>query len=150
MAADQPGGGLAVVRGDRAKDLLMLDPDRLPQFLHQVDEQAIAGKLVEVHVELQDFLEDLNSGHNTVATVFLQCHAMYRATGPEERKAVGETEFVADIAAMSDSGAYGNTRIYQGIVGLTLGLGCAAGSGSPCRRRRRAASWRAPFRGVRY
>jgi L-fuconolactonase len=37
---------------------------------------------------------------------------------------VGETEFVAGIAAMSDSGNYGKTRVAAGIVGyadLTLG-----------------------------
>lgn len=73
---------------------------------------------------LEEFLADLRSGHNIIATVFLQCHAMYRAHGPEEFSPVGETEFVAGIAAMSDSGAYGPTRICQGIVGfadLTLG-----------------------------
>ena len=45
-------------------------------------------------------------------------------TGPEEMRPVGETEFVAGIAAMSDSGLYGPTRVAAGIVGfadLTLG-----------------------------
>ena len=72
----------------------------------------------------EEFLTDLRSGHNTVATVFLQCHTKYRVHGPEEFRPVGETEFAAGIAAMSDSGAYGPTRICQGIVGfadLTLG-----------------------------
>jgi predicted TIM-barrel fold metal-dependent hydrolase len=73
---------------------------------------------------LHELLADLRSGHNVVATVFLQCHAMYRAHGPEELRPVGETEFVAGIAAMSDSGGYGSTRVAAGIVGyadLTLG-----------------------------
>ena len=73
---------------------------------------------------LHELLADLRSGHNVVATVFLQCHAMYRAAGPEELRPVGETEFVAGIAAMSDSGGYGPTRVAAGIVGyadLTLG-----------------------------
>lgn len=73
---------------------------------------------------LHEFLADLRTGHNVVATVFLQCHAMYRADGPEEMRPVGETEFVAGIAAMSDSGGYGSTRVAAGIVGyadLTLG-----------------------------
>jgi predicted TIM-barrel fold metal-dependent hydrolase len=73
---------------------------------------------------LHDLNEDLGRGHNVVATVFLQCHAMYRADGPEELRPVGETEFVAGVAAMSDSGSYGSTRIAAGIVGfadLTLG-----------------------------
>jgi L-fuconolactonase len=73
---------------------------------------------------LPELLADLRSGHNVVATVFLQCHAMYRTEGPEELRPVGETEFVAGIAAMSDSGGYGSTRVAAGIVGyadLTLG-----------------------------
>ena len=73
---------------------------------------------------LHELLADLGSGHRVVATVFLQCHAMYRASGPEEMRPVGETEFVAGIAAMSDSGGYGPTRVAAGIVGyadLTLG-----------------------------
>ena len=73
---------------------------------------------------LPEFLADVTTGHNVVATVFLQCHAMYRAHGPEEMRPVGETEFVAGIAAMSASGGYGATRVAAGIVGfadLTLG-----------------------------
>jgi predicted TIM-barrel fold metal-dependent hydrolase len=73
---------------------------------------------------LDGLLADLRTGHNVVATVFVECHAMYRADGPEEMRPVGETEFVAGVAAMSASGAYGPTRVAAGIVGfadLTLG-----------------------------
>ena len=73
---------------------------------------------------LHELLSDLRGGHNVVATVFLQCHAMYRADGPEAMRPVGETEFIAGIAAMSDSGGFGSTRVAAGIVGyadLTLG-----------------------------
>jgi L-fuconolactonase len=73
---------------------------------------------------LHEFLADVRSGHHTVATVFMECHSMYRAHGPEEMRPVGETEFVAGVAAMSDSGQYGPTRVAAGIVGfadLTLG-----------------------------
>jgi L-fuconolactonase len=73
---------------------------------------------------LHEFLADVRTGHHVVATVFLECHSMYRAKGPAEMRPVGETEFVAGIAAMSDSGAYGPTRVAAGIVGfadLTLG-----------------------------
>ena len=65
-----------------------------------------------------------NVNHNVVSTVFVECSSMYRASGAMELRPVGETEFVQGIAAMSDSGGYGNTRIAQGIVGfadLTLG-----------------------------
>ena len=73
---------------------------------------------------LHELLADLRTGHNVVATVFLECHAMYRGGGPAEMRPVGETEFVAGIAAMSESGLYGPTRVAAGIVGfadLTLG-----------------------------
>jgi predicted TIM-barrel fold metal-dependent hydrolase len=73
---------------------------------------------------LDDFLADCATGHNIVGSVFLQCHAMYRASGPLAMRPVGETEFVAGIAAMSDSGRYGKTRVAAGIVGyadLTAG-----------------------------
>jgi predicted TIM-barrel fold metal-dependent hydrolase len=73
---------------------------------------------------LHELLADLGTGHNVVATVFLECHAMYRAGGPVEMQPVGETEFVAGIAAMSASGLYGPTRIAAGIVGFAdLALG---------------------------
>jgi predicted TIM-barrel fold metal-dependent hydrolase len=73
---------------------------------------------------LDDLLADLNSGHNVVATVFLQCRAMHRAGGPEAFKPVGETEFVNGVAAMSASGGYGPAKICHGIVGhVDLRLG---------------------------
>jgi predicted TIM-barrel fold metal-dependent hydrolase len=73
---------------------------------------------------LPDLLADTGSGHNVVATVFVECRAMYRATGPEERRPRGETEFVNGIAAMSASGLYGATRVADGIVGhVDLRLG---------------------------
>ncbi|HKX03113.1 MAG TPA: amidohydrolase, partial [Methylomirabilota bacterium] len=73
---------------------------------------------------LPDFLADVATGHQVVATVFLECHSMYRAGGPTEMRPVGEVEFVTGQAAMSASGAYGPTRVAAGIVGfadLTLG-----------------------------
>jgi L-fuconolactonase len=73
---------------------------------------------------LDDLLMDTNSGHNIVATVFIQARSMYRATGPEEMRPVGETEFANGIAAMSASGIYGKTAVCAAIVGhadLTLG-----------------------------
>ena len=46
---------------------------------------------------------DVNTGHNILATVFIEAGAMYRADGPEAMKPVGEVEFVNGIAAMSAS-----------------------------------------------
>ena len=73
---------------------------------------------------LPELLVDLNTGHNIVATVFEECRSMYRADGPIEMRPVGETEFVAGIAAMSASGGYGPIKVAQGIVGYAdLALG---------------------------
>jgi predicted TIM-barrel fold metal-dependent hydrolase len=66
---------------------------------------------------LPDLLADLDTGHNIVATVFVQARAMYRADGPEAMKPLGETEFVNGVAAMSAAGIYGETKICHGIVG---------------------------------
>ncbi len=71
----------------------------------------------------------MSAGHKVVATVFNDCHSMYRARGPVEMRSVGEVQFCAGIAAMSDSGLYGPTRICAGVVGfadLTLGDSAAA------------------------
>ena len=65
---------------------------------------------------LDELLADTNSGHNILATVFVQARAMNRADGPSEMKPVGETEFVNGIAAMTASGIYGNIRACAGIV----------------------------------
>jgi L-fuconolactonase len=61
---------------------------------------------------------DFESGHKVLATVFVQCDAMYRADGDPDYAPVGETEFVNGIAAMSASGDYGPTRVAAGIVGF--------------------------------
>jgi predicted TIM-barrel fold metal-dependent hydrolase len=59
----------------------------------------------------------VQSGHNVVSTVFIECGSMFKTDGPEAMRPVGETEFVNGIAAMSASGLYGPARIAAGIVG---------------------------------
>ena len=63
---------------------------------------------------LDELVVDTQSGHNIVATVFVQARAMLRASGPIEMKHVGETEFVNGVAAMSASGLYGQMRACAG------------------------------------
>jgi predicted TIM-barrel fold metal-dependent hydrolase len=73
---------------------------------------------------LDELLTDTGSGHNIVATVYVQARSMLRASGPQELRPVGETEFVNGVAAMSASGGYGNTRACAAIVGhADLALG---------------------------
>src|SRR3984957_12322141 len=57
-----------------------------------------------------DLIEAGGPGHNIRAAVFLECREMYRAEVPPETRSLGETEFVAGVAAMSESGKYGPTR----------------------------------------
>ncbi|HEU4378034.1 MAG TPA: amidohydrolase family protein [Hyphomicrobiaceae bacterium] len=64
-----------------------------------------------------DLLDDLGTGHNLQATVFMECGAMYRRHGPEAERPVGEMEFAAGSAAMSDSGNYGDCAVNAAIIG---------------------------------
>ena len=73
---------------------------------------------------LHELAADINSGHNVRATVFLEARAMYRQTGPEELRPVGEVEFVQGLAAASASGLYGPGQAAAAIVGhANLNLG---------------------------
>ncbi|HET6182651.1 MAG TPA: amidohydrolase family protein [Acetobacteraceae bacterium] len=65
---------------------------------------------------LDELLADTGSGHNVVATVFLQCFWAYRTSGPEALRPVGETEFVAAIAAEAER-RQAKTRACAAIVG---------------------------------
>ena len=107
---------------------------------------------------LDELLADTGSGHNIVSTVYIECRSMYRASGPEALRPVGETEFVNGVAAMSASGQYGATRACAGIVGFAdLMLGDAVrpvleahlgAGGGRFRGIRHSASWD-PSDGVR-
>jgi L-fuconolactonase len=66
----------------------------------------------------EEFLADTRSGHDIRATVFVQCRSMLRASGPEALRPVGETEFVAGVAARSASGSYGPMRACADIVAM--------------------------------
>ena len=66
---------------------------------------------------IDDLLLDTGSGHNIVATVYMEANSMYRERGPEEMRPVGEVEFANGVAAMCDSGVFGRTRVAAGIVG---------------------------------
>ncbi|MFL0356754.1 amidohydrolase family protein [Erythrobacter sp. GH1-10] len=66
----------------------------------------------------------LTSGHNILATVFMECGAFYNGAYGEAKKVVGEVEYVNGVAAQSASGLYGDLRACAGIIGhadLTLG-----------------------------
>lgn len=128
------------------KHFSSLEPDRAEYLASALPEEVIdpARPIIDTHHHLWDvkgalegkldgrdhrymvdeFAADAGTGHNVAASVFVECRAMYRADGPIEMRPVGEVTFIAGLAAMSESGRYGPTRVAAGIVGhadLTLG-----------------------------
>jgi len=57
-----------------------------------------------VNYELPEFHADTGSGHNVVATVFIECRARWRQNGPPHLIPVGETEYVAAMARNATQG----------------------------------------------
>jgi predicted TIM-barrel fold metal-dependent hydrolase len=66
---------------------------------------------------IEEIASDIASGHNIIATVYVEARSMYRAQGPEALRPVGEVEFANGAAAMSASGGYGPAAVCAGIVG---------------------------------
>jgi len=140
-------------------DLPIIDPhhhlwDRLPLMrgAQQAPSHSFEAVIQRVpRYLLDELLADMRSGHNVVATVYMECGAMYRQDGPAEMRPVGETEFVNGVAAMSASGVYGDVRACAGIVGhADLKLGSSikavleahlAAGGGRFRGIRQSASW---------
>lgn len=96
---------------------------------------------------LDHLLSDLNSGHDIVSTVAIECGYGYRKNRPEKMKPVGETEFLESMAQRAASDGAIKTRVAAAIVGfadLTLGDEVA-----PVLEAHAAASPRR-FRGIRH
>lgn len=72
---------------------------------------------------IEDLWLDTGSGHNVVKTVFIECRAEYRSDGPEQRRCLGETEFVADQARQSQAGGDGKSAIAGIVAHADLMLG---------------------------
>src|SRR2546425_5149238 len=49
---------------------------------------------------LHELLADLRPGHNEGAPLFVECRATYRAAGPLQKRAVGEAQVLAGLAAV--------------------------------------------------
>src|ERR1043165_7689091 len=69
-----------------------------------------------LHYMIEEMAADIATGHNVIATVYVDCRSMYRASGPEAFRPVGEVEFANGVAAMAASGGYGKAAICAGIV----------------------------------
>ena len=130
---------MAASSAPASKSGLYSDPR--PDWLALREEQVLDPKrpIVDPHHHLWDrdgqrylieeITSDIASGHNVVATVYVEARSMYRAQGPEAFRPVGEVEFANGAAAMSASGGYGPAAVCAGIVGhvnLLLGEGALA------------------------
>jgi predicted TIM-barrel fold metal-dependent hydrolase len=148
---------MAASTAPASKSGLYADPreDWLAQYTEEIIDPA--RPIVDPHHHLWDrgglrymieeMAADIASGHNIIATVYVDCRSMYRAGGPEAFRPVGEVEFANGVAAMAASGAYGNTRVCAGIVGYAdLMLG---GRVEPVLEAMIAAGG-GRFRGIRY
>ena len=96
---------------------------------------------------LEDLIADTSTGHDIRATVFIQCGSAYRKDGPDDMKPVGETEFVAEMAARSETGAHGPTRAAAGIVGHA---DCLSGDRIESVLTAHAAAGGGRFKGIRH
>jgi predicted TIM-barrel fold metal-dependent hydrolase len=96
---------------------------------------------------MEEISDDVTSGHNIVATVYVESRSMYRNYGPEAFRPVGEVEFVNGAAAMAASGAYGKTLVAAGIVGHTNLL---LGEGAKAVLEAEIAAGNGRFRGIRH
>jgi len=117
------GSSLAAIASGVGPRLLAQGPPGLlgaaavrPEWLDRSKEPILEPELpiIDPHHHLwvrpgsrylaDDLLADMNSGHNIVATVYVQARSMYRLAGPVEMRPIGETEFVNGVAAMFASG----------------------------------------------
>lgn len=110
-----------------------------PEWLALRKETALEPELpiIDAHHHLWEFpdkryrvtdlIDDLASGHNIRATVFVECHTHYDTEGPGELASAGEMRFA--VAEARAAGALGATaRVGAAFVGnVDLMLGAAAG-----------------------
>ena len=65
----------------------------------------------------ENYLEDTKIGHNIVASTYVETQTFARTDGPELLRPLGEVNFANAVGVLSDTGAYGRSRICAAIVG---------------------------------
>jgi len=140
-----------------SKSGLYADPR--PDWLALREEEILepARQIVDPHHHLWDrddqrylieeMTSDLVSGHNVIATVYVEARSMYRARGAEAFRPVGEVEFANGVAAMSASGGYGPAAVCAGIVGH---VNLLLGDGAKAVLEAEIAAGQGRFRGIRH
>jgi len=89
----------------------VLDPD-LPivDAHHHLWDRPGARYLID------EFLDDLRSGHNVTATIYVEGATMWRTDGPDHFRPVGESEFASGLAQRVAKGPLGEVEINAAVV----------------------------------
>jgi len=66
---------------------------------------------------LEEYLADVQTGHNIVASVYVESRSFVRPDGPEALRPLGEIEFANGVGAMGTSGFFGLPNVCAAIVG---------------------------------
>lgn len=115
----------------RADWLALVQEAAIEPSLPIVDAHHHLWKLPHDTYLLPEFLADAapeGGGHKVAASVFAECAAMYRPSGPPELRSIGEVEFANGVGAQAASGAFGPVRACAAMFGsVDLTLGAAAG-----------------------
>ncbi len=109
------------------RDRIAIEPPR-PDWLARVEEEILEPELpiIDPHHHLWDRLgtyltdeiaADVGSGHNVVATVFVQCRYGHAEDGPEVLRPVRETGLVMDVVREGQARGL-ETDLCAGIVGF--------------------------------
>lgn len=94
------------------RDETILDPE-----MPIVDAHVHLVHRPDLNYMLDDLIADLSAGHRIAATVYIENGSMYRTTGPELLRSLGEIEYANGLGAMGASGVFGPTRFCAAIVG---------------------------------
>ncbi len=78
----------------------------------------------------EDVRADISAGHRIVATVFAECSAMYRTSGPDALRSLGETEYVNRVA---EDSANAHAQALAQTLAQTLTQTLTSGNPAPCR-----------------
>jgi L-fuconolactonase len=90
----------------------ILDP-RLPI----VDAHFHLFDLPGTRYMFDDYLEDVQAGHNIVASVYIETAAFLRPAGPQVLRPLGEIEFANGVGAVAASERYGKTLVNAAVIG---------------------------------
>ena len=96
---------------DHSRNEPIIDPNRAI-----IDSQFHLFDRPKLRYMFDDYVADARSGHNIVASIYVETQAFARPWGPQVMRPIGELEFANGIAAMSESGVYGDCRVAAGIV----------------------------------